>query len=100
MPGHIGTSIVLNSAAILGHRPEDMTADDLQRMRDTAARLGMDPSTVSDDDLRGFVQTRGEMFRDAAPPPPSRPPRYAPPGSVPGSGGPTPAERRDGKGGV
>jgi NAD(P)-dependent dehydrogenase (short-subunit alcohol dehydrogenase family) len=67
MPGHIGTSIVLNSAAILGHRPEDMTADDLQRMRDTAARLGMDTSTVSDDDLRGFLQTRGEAFRDAAP---------------------------------
>lgn len=67
MPGHIGTSIVLNSAAILGHRPEDMTADDLQRMRETAARLGMDTSTVTDDELRGFMQTRGEMFRDAAP---------------------------------
>ena len=67
MPGHIGTSIVLNSAAILGHRPEDMTAEDLERMRQTAARLGVDTSTVSDDELRGFMQARGELFRDAAP---------------------------------
>lgn len=67
MPGHIGTSIVLNSAAILGHRPEDMTAEDLERMRETAARLGVDTSTVTDDELRGFMQARGEMFRDAAP---------------------------------
>ncbi len=67
MPGHIGTSIVLNSAAIHGHRPEDMTAEDLERMRETAARMGMDTSTVTDDELRGFMQARGEMFRDAAP---------------------------------
>ena len=67
MPGHIGTSIVLNSAAILGHRPEDMTAEDLDRMRQTAARLGVDVSAVSDDELRGFMQVRGEAFRDGAP---------------------------------
>ena len=67
MPGHIGTSIVLNSAAILGHRPEDMTAEDLDRMRQTAARLGLDVSAVSDDELRGFMQVRGEAFRDGAP---------------------------------
>lgn len=67
MPGHIGTSIVLNSAAILGHRPEDMTAEDLDRMRQTAARLGVDVSGVSDDELRGFMQVRGEAFRDGAP---------------------------------
>ena len=67
MPGHIGTSIVLNSAAIHGHRPEDLTAEDLQRVRETATRLGVDTSSVSDDDLRQFVQARGELFRDAAP---------------------------------
>lgn len=67
MPGHIGTSIVLNSAAIHGHRPEDMTAEDLQRMRETAARLGVDTSAVTDDELRGFMQARGESFRDNAP---------------------------------
>jgi len=67
MPGHIGTSIVLNSAAILGHTPESMTAEDLLRVRETAARLGMDTSAVSDDDLRNFMTVRGELFRDMAP---------------------------------
>jgi len=67
MPGHIGTSIVLNSAAILGHRPEDLTADDLQRLRETATRFGVDVSGVSDDDLRQFMVVRGEAFRDNAP---------------------------------
>lgn len=67
MPGHIGTSIVMNSAEIHGNRPEDMTAEDLQRMRQTAARFGMDVTTVTDDDLRRFMQARGEAFRDAAP---------------------------------
>ncbi|HEX4902394.1 MAG TPA: SDR family NAD(P)-dependent oxidoreductase [Acidimicrobiales bacterium] len=67
MPGHVGTSIVLNSAAILGHTPESMTAEDLQRVRETAARLGMDASSVSDDDLRTFMTVRGEVFRDTAP---------------------------------
>jgi NAD(P)-dependent dehydrogenase (short-subunit alcohol dehydrogenase family) len=67
MPGHIGTSIVLNSASILGHRPEDMTAEDLQRVRETATRLGVDVSAVSDDDLRQFMTVRGEAFRDSAP---------------------------------
>jgi NAD(P)-dependent dehydrogenase (short-subunit alcohol dehydrogenase family) len=67
MPGHIGTSIVLNSAEIHGHRPEDMTAEDLQRTRETAARLGVDTSSVTDDELRGFMKARGESFRDNAP---------------------------------
>lgn len=67
MPGHVGTSIVINSAAILGHTPESMTAGDLQRVRETAARLGMDASSVSDDDLRTFMTVRGELFRDRAP---------------------------------
>jgi NAD(P)-dependent dehydrogenase (short-subunit alcohol dehydrogenase family) len=67
MPGHIGTSIVLNSAAILGHTPESMTAEDLERVRETASRLGMDTSAVCDDDLRNFMTVRGELFRDTAP---------------------------------
>ena len=58
---------MLNSAAILGHTPESMTAEDLLRVRETAARLGMDTSAVSDDDLRNFMTVRGELFRDTAP---------------------------------
>lgn len=67
MPGHIGTSIVLNSAAILGHRPEDMTADDLAQTREMAEKRGMDTSGITDDQLRGFIQMMGEAFRDNAP---------------------------------
>ena len=67
MPGHIGTSIVLNSMAILGHRPEDMTDADLEEMREMIRRRGIDPSGFGDDDLRGFIQQRGELFRDNAP---------------------------------
>ena len=67
MPGHIGTSIVLNSMEILGHRPEEMTADDLAGMRTMIERRGIDPSGISDDDLRTFMQQRAEQFRDNAP---------------------------------
>ncbi len=67
MPGHIGTSIVLNSAEILGHRPEDMTAADLTDMRTMVERRGIDTAEITDDQLRFFIQQRGEMFRDNAP---------------------------------
>jgi NAD(P)-dependent dehydrogenase (short-subunit alcohol dehydrogenase family) len=67
MPGHIGTSIVLNSAAIHGRTPESLTADDLAGMREMAARNGIDVSGVSDDDLRQFMRIQGEQFRDNAP---------------------------------
>jgi len=67
MPGHIGTSIVLNSAEILGHRPEDMTADDLAETRTMMERRGLDASGFTDDQIRGLITTMGEMFRDNAP---------------------------------
>ena len=67
MPGHIGTDIVINSMNILGHRPEDMTADDLADMRKMIERRGIDASGFADDDLRNFMAQRGEMFRDNAP---------------------------------
>lgn len=67
MPGHIGTSIVLNSAEILGHRPEELTADDLAGMRRMIERRGIATSEITDDQLRFFLQQRGEQFRDEAP---------------------------------
>lgn len=67
MPGHIGTSIVLNSAAVHGRPPEAMTSEDLQALRDGAGEQGMDLAGVSDDELRTFVRLRGEAFRDNAP---------------------------------
>jgi NAD(P)-dependent dehydrogenase (short-subunit alcohol dehydrogenase family) len=67
MPGHIGTSIVINSAAILGQTADDLTEQDLEGMRRVAAARGVDLSDASDDDLRRFWTMRGEMFRDNAP---------------------------------
>lgn len=67
MPGHIGTSIVLNSAEILGRRPEDMTADDLDETRKVISGRGIDASAFTDDQIRGLMTTMGEMFRDNAP---------------------------------
>lgn len=67
MPGHIGTSIVLNSAEILGRRPEDMTADDVAETRTMMQGRGIDASGFTDDQIRGLITTMGEMFRDNAP---------------------------------
>ncbi len=67
MPGHIGTSIVLNSAEILGHRPDELTADDLADMRRMIGKRGIDTAEITDDQLRFFLQQRGEQFRDEAP---------------------------------
>jgi len=67
MPGHVGTSIVLNSSAILGRNPKEMTEDQLLQIRDRSARSGLDLSFASDEDLRQGMQARAEAFRDEAP---------------------------------
>jgi len=67
MPGHIGTSIALNSSKVHGRDPESMTADDLAKMRQRLVAQGIPGDLVSDDDLRKGVQMMGESFRDTAP---------------------------------
>ncbi|MEO7370757.1 MAG: SDR family NAD(P)-dependent oxidoreductase [Ilumatobacteraceae bacterium] len=67
MPGHIGTSIVINSGKVLGREPKEMTADQVAELRARIARGGIDLSGASDDDIRLGMQLRGEMFRDNAP---------------------------------
>ncbi len=67
MPGHIGTSIVLNSGQILGRSPKDLTEQQLQQVRERSGRSGIDLSGASDEDLRLGMQARGESFRDDAP---------------------------------
>ncbi len=68
MPGHVGTSIVMNSAAVLGRpSPKEMTAEDLLPVRDQMARLGIPRDALSDDQLRAALQKIGEDFRDKAP---------------------------------
>lgn len=65
MPGHVGTEIVANSAAVLG-RPsaKEMTGEDLVAVRE---RFKLPPGVPSDDQLRAMIHQIGEDFRDKAP---------------------------------
>jgi len=67
MPGHIGTSIVINSGKFFGRDPKEMNTEQLAEVRDRLGKRGMDVSAASDDDLRVGIQMQGEMFRDGAP---------------------------------
>ncbi len=67
MPGHIGTSIIINSARILGRDPKEMPDDQVQIARESIARLGFDVSGATNDEVRQLMQQRAEIFRDEAP---------------------------------
>ena len=67
MPGHIGTSIVINSGLAHGRNPKEMTAEQLVELRERTAKMGLDLSGASDEDLRQGMQAQGEAFRDNAP---------------------------------
>ena len=67
MPGHIGTSIVINSGKVLGREPKELTAEQIADLRKRLERSGIDVGGASDEDIRLGMQLRGEMFRDNAP---------------------------------
>ncbi len=67
MPGHIGTSIVINSGKVLGREPKELTEAQIAELRVRLERSGIDVAGASDDDIRLGMQLRGEMFRDNAP---------------------------------
>jgi NAD(P)-dependent dehydrogenase (short-subunit alcohol dehydrogenase family) len=67
MPGHIGTSIVINTGKAHGLEPESMDADQLARLRQELSDRGVPVEGVSDDDLRKGMQVMAEGFRDSAP---------------------------------
>jgi NAD(P)-dependent dehydrogenase (short-subunit alcohol dehydrogenase family) len=67
MPGHIGTSIVINSARILGRDPKEMSDDQLDQAREAMESLGMAPEGTTHDEIRQAMQERAEQFRDDAP---------------------------------
>jgi NAD(P)-dependent dehydrogenase (short-subunit alcohol dehydrogenase family) len=68
MPGHVGTSIVLNSPAVLGRpSPKEMSAQDLRVVRERMAQRGLPADALSDDQLRAVMQQMAEDFRDKAP---------------------------------
>ena len=67
MPGHIGTSIAINSGKLLGNDPKEMSAEKLEKARARMAKGGIDTSAFSDEDLRVLMIAGGESFRDNAP---------------------------------
>ncbi len=67
MPGHIGTSIVINSGRVLGTDPKEMSDEDLEEVRENLVRRGFDLSGASSEQVRQALVMQGEMFRDAAP---------------------------------
>ena len=67
MPGHIGTSIVINTARIMGREPQSLTPEQLDDTRKMIARMGFVVGAVPDDMLRELLQQRAEAFRDQAP---------------------------------
>ncbi len=67
MPGHIGTSIVINSGKILGRDPKEMSDSQLEEARQRMAQLGFPVDGVTSDQIRQFMVQRAEEFRDDAP---------------------------------
>jgi len=67
MPGHIGTSIIINSGKILGRDPKEMPDEMLEVARVRMARMGFETDGVSNDLLRQAMVQRAEGFRDDAP---------------------------------
>ena len=69
MPGHIGTSIAINSGKISGHaEPMAMSDDEINQIRKRIVkRQDMDLSAATNDQIREMVKAQGEAFRDNAP---------------------------------
>ncbi len=69
MPGHVGTSIILNSSAVLGRpSPKEMSAEDLRPVRERLERQGILPAdAITDDQLRVILHQLAINFRDQAP---------------------------------
>jgi NAD(P)-dependent dehydrogenase (short-subunit alcohol dehydrogenase family) len=66
-PGHVGTSIVLNTAIAHERDPATLDHEALEGTRRQLAGLGVPVDGVSDEDLRKGLQLFGEAFRDHAP---------------------------------
>jgi len=68
MPGHIGTSIVINTNKVLG-KPDalHMRPEDVALVRDQLMRRGVPVGDMSDDQIRAAMHQLALAFRDAAP---------------------------------
>jgi NAD(P)-dependent dehydrogenase (short-subunit alcohol dehydrogenase family) len=68
MPGHIGTSIVSNSRKIQSGNDSDEISDlEIAQARARIASMGVDTSSLSDDDIRNKMAERARSFLADAP---------------------------------
>lgn len=68
MPGHIGTSIGINTGKVLGHAdPLQMPAEEVAKARAFMKKRGLPVDNVPDDHIRAAIKQRGIDFRDNAP---------------------------------
>ncbi len=68
MPGHVGTSIGWNSRDVLGRaQPADMSADEVDQVRQRLKRQGLPAEELSDGQLRRGMEQRMRDFMDKAP---------------------------------
>lgn len=68
MPGHIGTSIAINTGKVLGRpAPKDMSAADVAVIRKRMVERGMPVGNETDDQIRAVLQQQALDFRDKAP---------------------------------
>ena len=67
MPGHIGTSIIINSGRMLGSDPKEMSDEDLAVARKDFTRRGFDLGEATNEQIRQALVMMGESFRDEAP---------------------------------
>ena len=68
MPGHIGTSIAINSNIVLGKGTAlEMPAEEVAEIREAMLAAGAPVDNVPDDHIREMMHQRGLDFRDKAP---------------------------------
>ncbi len=68
MPGHVGTSIVLNTSKVLGKpEPSTLPPKDVARVRDQLTKRGVPAGDLDDDQVRALVHQLAVGFRDNAP---------------------------------
>jgi NAD(P)-dependent dehydrogenase (short-subunit alcohol dehydrogenase family) len=68
MPGHIGTSIALNTSKVLGVGGAlEMDAEQVQGIRERLSEAGLPVDNVPDDHIREMMHQRALDFRDKVP---------------------------------
>lgn len=68
MPGHIGTSIALNSSVVHGQGSAlEMSAEAVDTARERLLAAGVPVDNVPDDHIRELIHQRAIAFRDQAP---------------------------------